>query len=500
MKLKDLYARFFKSGPKKTGRRGYSAAQINRLTHRWIMKNLTSDATLMKELSTMRARSRELSQNNDHVKRFLNMLKTNVVGPRGIQFKNKAINHEGVQDTAVNKAVEEAFKKWGTKANTSVDGKISWVDAQRLFIETVARDGEVLVRKVKGFDNEFGFALQFIEADHLDENYNEEMANGNRICMGVEYNQWRRPVAYHLLTRHPGDYSYRHYPSGKLYDRVPAEEIIHDYILERPTQSRGVPWAHTAMFRLNMLGGYEEAELVASRAGACKMGFFTSKTGEEYTGDDVDTDGDIITEAEAGSFEQLPAGTDFKEYDPQHPNNGFGAFVKSVLRGVASGLNVSYNSLTSDLEGVNYSSIRTGLLDERDSWKIIQGWMIEHFCEEVIKEWYPMAILSGQLPISPSKLETIAKPSWRPRGWAWVDPEKDQSANIDAVNNGLKTRGQVLAEQGQDLEEVFEELANENTLMKKYGLEFNVTKPQKNPSKSQTEDPQNVEQSTANQD
>ena len=38
---------------------------------------------------------------------------------------------------------------------------------------TLAEDGEVLVRKVKGFDNEFGFALQLLEADHLDEQYSD---------------------------------------------------------------------------------------------------------------------------------------------------------------------------------------------------------------------------------------------------------------------------------------------------------------------------------------
>ncbi|MBK8663245.1 MAG: phage portal protein [Ignavibacteriales bacterium] len=34
---------------------------------------------------------------------------------------------------------------------------------------------------------------------------------------------------------------------------------------------------------------------------------------------------------------------------------------------------MSYNTLCNDLEGVNYSSIRAGLLDERAFYKEIQG-------------------------------------------------------------------------------------------------------------------------------
>jgi capsid protein len=56
----------------------------------------------------------------------------------------------------------------------------------------------------------------------------------------------------------------------------------------RPNQSRAVPWMSTAMTRLHNLGQYEEAEVVASRVSACKMGFFKPDGGEGYVGDDID--------------------------------------------------------------------------------------------------------------------------------------------------------------------------------------------------------------------
>ncbi|MCK7513853.1 MAG: ATP-dependent Clp protease proteolytic subunit [Desulfobacterales bacterium] len=55
------------------------------------------------------------------------------------------------------------------------------------------------------------------------------------------------------------------------YARIPAEQILHTFITERINQPRGVPWMHSAMTRLNNLGAYEEAEIVAARIGAAKM-------------------------------------------------------------------------------------------------------------------------------------------------------------------------------------------------------------------------------------
>lgn len=461
---------------------GYNAAHVSRLTQDWVMRPMTEDAELRRSLRGMRLRSRELAHNEDFARKFLIMVKINVIGSSGIRLQNQAKNREGILDTMANEKIEDAWQEWCKKENASVAGTMSFRDLQNLFIESIARDGEILVRKVKGYDNPFRFSLQFIEADHLDENYNLELDNGNRIVMGVEKDSWGKPVAYHLLTVHPGEYSYYRIANAKMYDRVPADEIIHEFIRFRPTQTRGVPWMHSAMFKMNMLRGYEEAELVAARVSACKMGFFISPAGNEYTGDGKNKEGDTIKDAEAGAFEQLPKGMDFKPFDPQHPSGNYQAFVKNVLRSISSGINVSYNSLASDLEGVNYSSIRHGVIEERENWKTIQSWMGDHFCEAVFKDWIDMAILSGQLKISARDLSKVSKPLWRPRGFAWVDPQKDLQANVEAVEYGLKTRSMVLAEQGYDIDDVFQELQKEKELANKYGLIFSIvgkTPPQK---------------------
>ncbi len=117
------------------------------------------------------------------------------------------------------------------------------------------------------------------------------------------------------------------------------------------------------------------------------MGFYTSPDGDQYTGDDSDSAGNLVSDVEPGSFEQLPAGMGFESFDPQHPTTAFDAFVRAALRGASAGLNVSYHTLANDLERVNFSSIRSGVLEEREQWRVLQGWYVEQFCDRVFRRW-----------------------------------------------------------------------------------------------------------------
>jgi len=66
-----------------------------------------------------------------------------------------------------------------------------------LVVEGLVRDGEVLIRHIRNADNAFGYSLQILEPDFLDEEFNTSNPdNGNRIVMGVELNNFNRPEAF----------------------------------------------------------------------------------------------------------------------------------------------------------------------------------------------------------------------------------------------------------------------------------------------------------------
>lgn len=462
---------------RRPGSRSYAAAAVDRLTADLVSVNTTAGSELRRALALMRARSRDLERNNDYARRFFGLLQDNVVGSAGVKLQMDVRTARGRPDDVANRRIEEAWRRWQRVGSCTVDGRLSWCDAQRLFIRSVARDGEAFVRHVvgRGAENPFNYALQFVESDHLDENNCQSAKGGTgEIYMSVELNEWGRPVAYHVTPYHPGDDSFRGRSYGQAV-RVPAREMIHGFLCERITQTRGAPWIVSALVRLAHLERYEEAEVVAARLGASKMGFYYTETGDEYQGDEDEDDegGPQLLEFEPGIFEELPDGTKFEGFDPQHPNSAFDSFVKSVLRGVASGLNVSYNSLANDLEGVNYSSIRHGALTERDTWRALQTWTIEHFHEQVFRRWLPNAILTGEVNLRMGDLNRyLDGVRWRPRGWQWVDPLKEVTAHEKAIANRLNSRSRIVAEQGGDFDEILADVARENEAAATAGVDL----------------------------
>jgi lambda family phage portal protein len=463
----------------KSFKRGFDVTDKIRFTGSWGMTQTTYDQDLMQSLKALRSRSRTLSQNNDYVKRFFALLMTHVIGPKGVGMRCNFKQKSGTIDTKMSDEIERLFKRWGKKGTCDVTGKLSWRDFQRLTLKTVAKDGEALIRFVYSDEYEFGMALQLIDPALLDEDLNEDPTSGKDqfIRMGVELDSYGKPLAYHFKAAE-GDRLDAQLLAGQKRIRIPASEILHIFIQDEVTQTRGAPWVHTAMFRLKVLGSYEESELVAARVSSAKMGFFKKNgPGPGYDGDEFEKDGrgNIITRAEPGSFEVLPENVDFVPWTPDHPGGNYAPFIKACLRGISSGLGVSYNSLANDVESVSYSSLRSSLLEERDFYSMIQEWFIESFMEPIYSRWVYAAALKNKLKIPVKDLDRFLEPQFVPRRWAWVDPLKDTKANIMAIQAGIKSRSEVISDQGRNIEDVFAEILAEKKKAEKYGLIFNTS-------------------------
>lgn len=481
----DNLARRFGYAKSAGGRRDFAAAQLSRLTGGWSSSNVSANADLYRSLDTLRARSRDLCNNNDYAKRFLGMVAANVVGGTGFTLQARVYDKPGVPDTGANDAIEAAFDRWSKRGVCDVTGRLSFRDVQQLVAKAAARDGEALVRKVRGkaAGNPFGYALQLIDIDRLDTRLIRAAEGGqNEIRMGVEIDVFGRSVAYWLRGYHPGDsYGVAAGAVQAAHARIPADEIIHVFMAERPEQLRGQPWMHAAMTRLNNLGGYEEAAVIAARVGASQMGFFTDPDGNTSNaikdGEDADT-GELYMDADPGVFKSLPPGVTFEKFDPNYPAAMYGDFVKACLRGIASGLGVAYHALANDLEGVNFSSIRAGTLEERDQWVSLQEWFKDAFIEPVFDEWLRHALAMGQItlangkPLPLEKLDKFSAHTFQGRRWQWVDPLKDMEAKILGIQHGLTSPQQVAAELGVDYEDILVEIKAAQDMADKIGVKL----------------------------
>jgi capsid protein len=117
----------------------------------------------------------------------------------------------------------------------------------------------------------------------------------------------------------------------------------------------------------------------------------------------------------------LEPGEDVRFSQPGDVGGTYEAFMRQQLRSIAVGMGITYEQLTGDLSGVNYSSIRAGLVEFRRRIAMIQHHlMVFQLCRPVWNRWFELAILSNQLP-----LNADTKVKWIPQGFDWVDPLKD---------------------------------------------------------------------------
>lgn len=471
MGIFDIFSRT----PKAAAKRSYAAASKGRLFADFKGSARSADSEIRWALPDIRNRSRDLERNNEYFRRYLQLLRVNVVGEAGFNLQVKGRNAEGTLDRAGNNIIEGAWKEFCRLGGPTIDGRMSMTDLEEHIITGVARDGEVFLRVVKGAYLRHGISLNIIEPDRIDDEKNELTADGNQIRMGVELDRdTKRPVAYWVLDYHKGDYDYMTPLNAKKYKRVPADEMIHIYRMERAGQTRGVPWSAAAMSSMKMLHGYREAELVAARTGAAKMGFFTSPAGDGFTADGYEDTHTPIYDAEAGTFHQLPAGVDFKAFDPTHPTSAFADFEKAILRGIAGGLGVSYTALANDLEGTSYSSIRQGALEERDFYRTMHRFMIEHFLDPFFRIWLGHVMDFNYIPISGTgKFEKFTRDiGWRGRGFQWVDPMREINAAVVGLQNGIMSHSDIAATYGRDAEETFASIQRDKETAAAYGLKM----------------------------
>lgn len=458
---------------KRKQRRNYAGAATNRLTSDWVSQGTSADSEVKNSLRVLRNRARSLVRDSDFAKSALRAVKNNVVG-QGIKHQAQVrMVRGGRLDERLNTLIEYEWKKWGKAKNCHAGGTLSWSDIQRLCLNSIIESGEVFVRFVSQQfgDSKVPLGLEILEADFLDDDYTGLESNGNRVRMGVEINEWGRPVAYHFLTYHPGDYQFSYGNiAQKRRVRVPAEEVIHLYTTERPGQTRGITAFASAIMRLNNLKGYEEAEIIAARASSAMMGFV--RTPDQELFEDGTFDDQSVLDFAPGSIRRLAPGEEMQFFSPSRPDDAFTPFVAQMLRAVASGVGCSYTQVSSDFSQSNYSSSRLELLETRAHYRTLQQYMIETLCQRVYEKWMDMAVMSGALRLPGFDIDPdrYYESKWIAPAAQFVDPQKEAEAYKSLVRSGIMTLSQVISLHGGDFEELMRQRQHELAMLDELGI------------------------------
>ena len=475
--------------------RSYQGAEPSRISSNRAPKNNPADQELLGPFGAdrLRAWARDLARNNAYAWGVIDTIVSSVVGC-GIKAQSTFETVEGEDVETVNDERDRIWSEWAEVCD--INGQLTLDEIQALAQREIVEAGEVLIHVIRlkpdqteyrGIYRPVPLALEVIEADRLASDkdvYQVRMKNddGHKIVRGVELDDLGKPVAYWIYKDHPN----APYAVSRTPERIPANEIRHLFRQDRIGQTRGVSWFAPALSWIRDLGTYVDNELAASAVAAC---FTVAIKTNGPIGDLYDPDGRKKTDKagnrerslEPGLILELDPDESVEGINPGRPNTGAKEWITLILRGIAVGTGLSYETVARDYSMTTYSSARTSQLEDRRRFRCWQQHLIRHLLQPVWDAFCDQAALS-QLPSFPSASDLldnrrVACPVvWLTPDWDWVDPGTEQQTAEMALNSFTDTYASVLGSRGKSFRTVFYQRAKEDRLRKKLGLLTNEEK------------------------
>jgi lambda family phage portal protein len=401
--------------------------------------------------------ARDMVRNNPHASRAVQVISYNVVA-KGL-FPNAVSSVDRAKEQA-----EDLIKRHFDTTACDADGRHDLYGLQTLAMRTIVESGEVIIRRRmrRPEDNlPVPFQIQVLEPDYLDTLKDGELPNGNVAVQGIEFDWRGRRVAYWLHREHPGSRgAWTRFES----DRIPAEYVAHVFRTDRPGQARGVSWFAPVVLRLRDYADFADAQLVRQKIAACFAAFVTSPDGPGLTGEKTQA-GHPLEAFEPGMIERLRDGEEVTFGVPPQVQ-GYDEYSRATLREIAAGMGISYEALTGDLKGVNFSSGRMGWLEFQrsvDAWR--EHMLVPQMCQP-IADWFLEAMamqLGRRMPLA---LE------WALPRREMISPAQEIPPIMQAIRGGLSSRSEEQRKLGYDPADLDRIIAEDNARADRLGLVF----------------------------
>jgi lambda family phage portal protein len=434
-----------------TARNLYDAAALSRRTSGW-RSVVGTDANSEIKSANVRLRdvARDMCRNNAYAARGKMVIANDVIG-EGIIPQTKAATEGRI------KQIEDLIAIHFETTDIDADGMMNLYGLQQLVMQTVVESGECLLRRrVRRVADGYSlpFQIQVLEPDYLDHMVDGLLANGNYAIQGVEFDLRGKRVAYYLFDRHPGAMSSGMWAQTRG-TRVSADFVKHIYRVDRPGQVRGVTWFAPVVVRMRDFADYTDAQLLRQKIAACFAAFITSDDDPDITGSEdpnnVSPSGIDVEQLEPGMLQRLRQGESVTFGTPPGTQD-FGSYSSVTLHEVSTGLGTTYEAMTGDYTGVNYSSGQLGRLQYQRN---ITSWQWNMLVPQMMHPIAAWTVEAAQVATGSSEPFTFG---WTPQPKEMIDQQTWNAASKDAIRSGLSWPSEELRKRGYDPEEVFKGL------------------------------------------
>ncbi|MGN8152524.1 phage portal protein [Agrobacterium sp. 22094] len=420
------------------------------------------------EIETVRKDSRWAYANNSYFRQAVRQVANNITS-------------YGIKPRIKDKVLRKLWNKWVKECDAR--GRLDFYGAQWALVAGVARDGEALVRirqrRPGDMKSGINFQLQLLEPDYLPLDKNEVTESGNLITSGVERDLIERVVAYWLYDYHPKDVWRSVGANSVLPKRVSASDVLHLYLPDRLSDTRGYPHGASALRKAQSVKTVDDAYVETRKGQAMHGGFIVKPPGEEapvLSADGVDSDGIEFAGMEPGTWTVLPDGHDVRFATPPQTDPNYRDFKRSGISELAVAFGLAPEHIDLDFKDLNDRQYRALMLENERYFSVLQHHMLVPQGLQPVWERFVSEAYINELwkPADGKTVDDYFEIEWITPARGYINPVQEVAAHSEAVRNGFTSRKRVSNSYGEDVEDIDEDNFTDQERARTYGLQYPV--------------------------
>ena len=451
--------------------------------------------------------ARHVERLSEHVRGGLDRKADMVVGSRLLVRSTPDFDTLGIEDKdrqgRIKKAFEREFKDWAYDSRLLQDaeghydfGGLAWM----MFRNIAGADGECAAvvhydeERAKNYGTRWATFVQVVDPDRIE---SPPLAATNpQIRDGLVFDKWGRRIGMYVRKKHASEEISS--MSDIKHELVRREQQsgrpvgIHWFQKTRASQIRGISSLVTILKQSGMLDKFDDAYLGAATINQVLATYITSGASTKAVAESIaPAAGNSIADMNWGLFERklgyyedvkmrvggsrvpvLPPGDTINMSAVNRAIQDPSVFRNGFLRSFASSIGISFEQISKNFSDANYSAARAALLDVWQGVMRNRFWFGQHVLSliygAVIEEAWKKGRLDdvlepGDLGFDEYRAAWIGC-LWTGPGFPQIDPEKEAKAAKMLLEAKLESREEVIASRGRDIEDVFDEIANEREM------------------------------------
>jgi len=470
--------------------------------HRPPMRSGDFASTIRRDLTL--ARIQDVVRNDPHAASAIDKLSDHIVGAELRWMSRPDGAALGISDRdalrSLAKQMEAEWRLFADDPRRFCDStrRLSFNGLMRQCVRTALISGENCYGLTKQKDPRARYqtAVLTIDPDRMCNPYGERDTLTRR--MGVEMDPDNgAPVGYWVRDAHLGDYwapfeqmSWSFLPRETEWGRP---VFVHAYEPLRDGDSRGTSPLITLIGRLRALGRFTDSELASAAINALFSATIESDAPADEVAERLTPKAQVKTAAKnwldaLSWYEKYPVrvggaripvllpGTTMKFNASPRQTAAFASFETAFLQTISSKLGLAYEQLKMDWSRTNYSSARAALNEVWRGIYRLRSAFVDQTVSPLHLAWADEAFDRGYLTEpkgAPSFWDAVGaylRGRWIGPARGYVDPVKEMQASALRIDGRVSTWADECAEQGKDYEEVFDQLAIEQQMLRERDL------------------------------